>query len=367
MERKLPSHKTIQQQIFTHIEPIFDYNDNTNSIDNNEPQSYRTNRSRTLFSARPVLHTTNTKLNTTTVIAQDVEFKLCCITWNMHGINPTREDVINLLSPHQNYDIYAIGSEECMRSIAKSFLFSSKSHWETLLKQYLGRDYVFLRSVTLNAIHLIVFIKKDIIAHITNVGDNIVKTGFKNLIGNKGGVGVWFNINNVSFLIVNCHLAAGSKGLSQRNIDFMHIMNNMLPTGKEVNFFVFMGDLNYRVSCGNPTVVKKLLSEKNFIELFNYDELVKEKGNGVIRRFEFTEAGINFQPTFKFKDNTDEYKYDNDNHIPSWTDRILYRIKEPRNIRFDVGIKEYNSMMNVKSSDHKPVYTVFNICIINNY
>ena len=367
MERKLPSHKTIQQQLFTHIEPIFDYNEHINATDNNEPQSYRTNRSRTLFSAHPILHTASTKLHSTTVITDDVQFKLCCITWNMHGINPTKEDVISLLSPHQNYDIYAIGSEECMRSIAKSFLFSSKSHWESLLKQYLGRDYAFLRSVTLNAIHLIVFIKKDIIAHITNVGDNIVKTGFKNLIGNKGGVGVWFNINDVSFLIVNCHLAAGSKGLAQRNVDFIHIMNNMLPMGKDVNFLVFMGDLNYRVNCGSPTIVKKLLSEKDFIELFKYDELVNEKGNEVIRRFEFMEAGINFEPTFKFKDNTDEYKYDNENHIPSWTDRILYKIKDPRKIRFDVGIKEYNSMMNVKSSDHKPVYAVFNICIINNY
>ena len=367
MERKLPSHKTIQQQLFTHVEPIFDCNQPTAASNNNEAQAYRANRSRTLFSAHPAFRGANPKLTTSTVMTQDIQFKLCCITWNMHGITPTKDDVVNLLSPHQNYDIYAIGSEECMRSIAKSFLFSSKSHWETLLKQYLGKDYAFLRSVTLNAIHLIVFIKKDLIAHITNVGDNIVKTGFKNLIGNKGGVGVWFDVNDVSFLIVNCHLAAGSKGLLQRNIDFMHIMNNIVPPGKEVNFLIFMGDLNYRVNCRNPATVKKLLSERNYSELFKYDELVYDKGNDMIKRFEFMEAGIDFDPTFKFKDNTDEYKYDNENHVPSWTDRILYSIKDPRKIRFDVGITEYSSMMKVKSSDHKPVYKVFNICIIHNY
>jgi hypothetical protein len=40
---------------------------------------------------------------------------------------PTEDEIIKLLPYDKKYHIYAIGSEECMRSIFKSFFFSDKS------------------------------------------------------------------------------------------------------------------------------------------------------------------------------------------------------------------------------------------------
>jgi hypothetical protein len=45
----------------------------------------------------------------------------------MHGLVPNEEQIKNLLDPHKNFDIYAIGSEECLRSIFKSLFYSDKS------------------------------------------------------------------------------------------------------------------------------------------------------------------------------------------------------------------------------------------------
>jgi hypothetical protein len=54
------------------------------------------------------------------------------VTWNLYGKSATPNDIKALL-PEQKYDMYVIGSEECMRSIFKSFFFSDKSHWEKMI------------------------------------------------------------------------------------------------------------------------------------------------------------------------------------------------------------------------------------------
>jgi hypothetical protein len=54
------------------------------------------------------------------------------VTWNLNGKSASPKE-INALLPEKKYDIYAIGSEECMRSIFKSFFFSDKKHWENMI------------------------------------------------------------------------------------------------------------------------------------------------------------------------------------------------------------------------------------------
>ena len=117
----------------------------------------------------------------------------------MHGLVPNEEQIQKLLDPHKNCDIYAIGSEECLRSIFKSLFYSDKSEWESKLKKYFGDDYVLIASETLCAIHLVIFIRSTLIKDVSKVKVNTVKTGAKNLLGNKGAVGIYFNIFNLTF------------------------------------------------------------------------------------------------------------------------------------------------------------------------
>ena len=146
------------------------------------------------------------------------KLKVCCLTWNMHGLMPTQELITALLGPHKHFDIYAIGSEECLRSIFKSLFYSDKSEWESKLKNYFGNNYVLIASETLCAIHLVIFIRSTLIKDVSKVKVNTVKTGAKNLLGNKGAVGIYFNIFNLSIMIINSHLAALYGRSEQRNI-----------------------------------------------------------------------------------------------------------------------------------------------------
>lgn len=56
------------------------------------------------------------------------------VTWNIKGNLPSEEDVEMLLPKDKHYDMYIIGTQECMRSILSSFFFSNKDPWVTMLK-----------------------------------------------------------------------------------------------------------------------------------------------------------------------------------------------------------------------------------------
>ena len=187
------------------------------------------------------INITNDIFSSSSNLKTNRKLKLCCLTWNMHGLIPNDEQVQNLLNPHKNYDIYAIGSEECLRSIFKSFFFSDKSEWETKLKRYFGTNYVLIASETLCAIHLVIFIRTSLIKDVTMVKCNSVKTGAKNLLGNKGAVGICFNIFNLSIMIINCHLAALQGRSEQRNIDFERCVTQMNFDYGNYDFIVLIG------------------------------------------------------------------------------------------------------------------------------
>jgi hypothetical protein len=71
-------------------------------------------------------------------ISESEEEKLLIytVTWNMMGLCPDINDVENLLIKKQNkfFHIYAVSSQECMRSIFLSFFNSNKDQWILLLQ-----------------------------------------------------------------------------------------------------------------------------------------------------------------------------------------------------------------------------------------
>ena len=279
----------------------------------------------------------------------------------MHGLEPTNSQIQELLNPHKGCDIYAIGSEECLRSIFKSIFYSDKSLWENKLKIYFDNEYELISSETLCAIHLIIFVKKNLYKQISKIKKNVVKTGAKNLLGNKGAVGISFNIFNISIMIINCHLAALHNRSEQRNIDFVRCITNISEDYKNFDFIVLMGDLNYRLNNLNVDMEKMQNYPLSFL---SYDQLKNEKDFKRLNLLGFKEAKINFKPTFKYWNNTNNFQYTDTNNLdqaPAWTDRILYKKNQTCKNVLDVKQEIYNSMQDIIMSDHKPVYSYFSL------
>uniref|UniRef100_A0A183D3V3 IPPc domain-containing protein n=1 Tax=Gongylonema pulchrum TaxID=637853 RepID=A0A183D3V3_9BILA len=98
------------------------------------------------------------------------------------------------------------------------------------------------------------------------------------------------------------------------------------------------------------------LLDSYFTQLLIDDELTLERCKG--RVFEgFSEPYINFPPTHKFILGTNDYVND---RIPSYTDRILFYAKDESRVR---PVK-YDCLWEEKSSDHKPVYGIFTLRVL---
>lgn len=99
-------------------------------------------------------------------IASEPHLRIYVGTWNMHGELPSEN--LEPFLPHPTTDVHikfhiiALGTQECSRSIEASVLFPSKELWEKQLVTYLSPQYKLLKTETLNAIHLAVFIVSDL-------------------------------------------------------------------------------------------------------------------------------------------------------------------------------------------------------------
>eukprot|EP00352_Strombidinopsis_acuminata_P000590 CAMPEP_0176346800 /NCGR_PEP_ID=MMETSP0126-20121128/6518_1 /TAXON_ID=141414 ORGANISM="Strombidinopsis acuminatum, Strain SPMC142" /NCGR_SAMPLE_ID=MMETSP0126 /ASSEMBLY_ACC=CAM_ASM_000229 /LENGTH=91 /DNA_ID=CAMNT_0017694535 /DNA_START=792 /DNA_END=1067 /DNA_ORIENTATION=+ len=88
----------------------------------------------------------------------------------MAGKKPTLKDVNDVLRPKQiHHDIYAIGSQEALRSIGASIMRPSKEELTQVIQQCLGDGFFMVTSITLQASYLVVFASKRLSPLISNV------------------------------------------------------------------------------------------------------------------------------------------------------------------------------------------------------
>merc|ERR1711976_738329 len=89
-----------------------------------------------------------------------------------------------------------------------------------------------------------------------------------------------------------------------------------------------------------------------------HDELFRVRNEGLAFQ-EFQEGRIKFKPTYKYDKGTSDFDSSKRMRIPSYTDRVLFKTKRKNAIT----CLHYNSAETVKESDHRPVYSVFEVDI----
>ncbi|KAK9728505.1 hypothetical protein K7432_000987 [Basidiobolus ranarum] len=330
--------------------------------------------------------------------------KIFCGTWNMYGKPPPKDldpfiekptqktpSVTPYLS-HQTghpYHLLVIGTQECQRPISESVLFPSKEEWEKQLVELLSPQYVLIKSETMAALHLAVFVWRDCRHWIKATHSAQVATGIGGVIGNKGGVGISVLFGTTSLLFVNSHFTAHQGKVADRNYDYKRIDKELrlngykaYPSGQKpvtvsdrFDYTFWVGDLNYRVEGDRRTIDAKL-STGDYGYLLDRDQLIQEREKGTVFP-DFEEAPITFPPTYKFdvphvgqsymsseSSLSDamppslRHIYDSSPkaRIPSWTDRILYKSRVG-----EIDVLRYEGLMEMYGSDHKPVVGVFSV------
>ncbi|CAK7897513.1 polyphosphatidylinositol phosphatase Inp53p [[Candida] anglica] len=303
-------------------------------------------------------------------------------TFNINAANAmSRPDLTSWLFPPENAgqplpDIFALGLQEIIELNAGSMLNNDGSkaqQWTKLLDQQLNSNsgdnddnssYILLRTESISSMSLLLFVKKSKVHCITQVAGSSKKTGLGGIAANKGGCSVRFEYGATSFCLVTSHLAAGNAALLERFNDYQSIIQGLTFTRnytiQDHDHILWFGDLNYRIALPNDHC-RNLIQHGAFDELSAVDQLnqeIREKG----AFYGFKEGAIKFYPTYKFDKGTSDYDSSEKQRVPSWTDRVLYR-KGPssrnNSSRSTLTQLNYNSVMDIMCSDHKPVYSTY--------
>mmetsp|Transcript_35572 Transcript_35572/g.111289 ORF Transcript_35572/g.111289 Transcript_35572/m.111289 type:complete len:639 (+) Transcript_35572:2-1918(+) len=302
-------------------------------------------------------------------------------TWNLGGGSCPSMSLASWLSPDQ-FDIYAIGAQE-LEGLPGLSTASERPRWEAAMTSHMGKEYELIAKHCLGTTHLMCFIRKDLLPHVSDVHHAHVITGFGRVIANKSGIGICFDIFSTSFLFVTAHFAAGSKpkSVKARNEDFFRIDSGLVPlmcpivahrlnelkdgstthTGRWSVSSLFdrvfwLGDFNYRVQATYEDAIGKLEQGKR-AALLLLDELTEERENARVFP-SFEEASISFNPTYKFEAWTDQYESVK-KRVPSWTDRILFRAAPGQ--EGSIEAKAYGAASSIMASDHRPVFAHFQV------
>ncbi|CAI7635984.1 unnamed protein product [Penicillium glandicola] len=262
--------------------------------------------------------------------------------------------------------IFVVGFQEIVALSPQQIMStdpSTRKVWERAVHDCLNTHskmkgtgkYVHLRSGQLVGAAVLLYAKEDSLKYIKNIEGS---TGLSGIAGNKGGCAVRFDFSNTSVCFVTAHLAAGFANYDERNRDY-EIIDRGLRFQKNRSIadhdaVIWLGDFNYRIGLGNPSV-RELILQRNYQKLYDNDQLNLQMVAGRVFRF-YSEGPIEFPPTYKYDVGRDNYDTSEKARIPAWCDRVLWRGSNLRQTNYQTA--------DLKVSDHRPVWATFD-CVID--
>jgi len=206
---------------------------------------------------------------------------------------------------------------------------------------------------------LFFYVKTPLIDRIKNIDSLIIKTGMMGALGNKGSCLLRFDYADTSIAVSSGHLAAGKSSKNSRINELSEILIKSFPfyrkkLFREHDVMLIFGDLNFRVDLDFSTCLQ-LIKNKNLSYLVEYDQLNKIR-NVNLNFFDLEEGALVFNPTYKYTIGSTEYDA-RKKRVPSWCDRVIYKPSTK------LTLIDYNST-EILLSDHRPVYSIFNLSVI---
>nr|XP_014702437.2 synaptojanin-2 isoform X1 [Equus asinus] len=286
-------------------------------------------------------------------------------------------------------DIFAVGFEEMVELSAGNIVNASTTNrkmWGEQLQKAISRShrYILLTSAQLVGVCLYIFVRPYHVPFIRDVAIDTVKTGMGGKAGNKGAVGIRFQLHSTSLCFVCSHLTAGQSQVKERNEDYREITQKLsFPTGRNIfshDYVFWCGDFNYRIDLTYEEVFY-FVKRQDWKKLLEFDQLQLQKSSGKIFK-DFHEGAINFGPTYKYDVGSAAYDTSDKCRTPAWTDRVLWwRKRHPfdrtagelnlldndldanTKVRhtWSPGALKYYGRAELQASDHRPVLAIVEV------
>ncbi|KAI5082996.1 hypothetical protein GOP47_0002739 [Adiantum capillus-veneris] len=325
--------------------------------------------------------------------------RVYAVTWNMNGKKSALQDLIKLASSLDNeqYDLFVVGLQEVPSCDAESLLLGA-----------FGEGHSIVATATMMSLQLFIICRRVLQPHFEDVKvDKVGGGGFGAVVRRqKGAVAVSLKFKEAAFLFIASHLSPHESNVEERNSQFQRISQTLFSSrspsprlssclnaspvedftpsssGSETPFafpggltpatasppsttssavedsdlVVWLGDLNYRIQ-DHRSLVYALINQNLYKPLWHKDQLSREIERGHVFKG-FREGPLSFRPTYKYDVGTDNYDTSPKERVPSWTDRILYKVKGGS---IKVNVCDYDAIDSIKSSDHRPVKAVFTL------
>lgn len=272
---------------------------------------------------------------------------VCIITWNMNS-KMSVEDVTKLVSSNRKFDLLVVGLQE-----------APKCEVSQVLQEAMAETHVLLGQKSLQSLQMLLFGSKSSQEYIREMKvDKHAVGGFGGIIGRKkGAVAMYINFSGIRMVFVSCHLAAHEHKVEKRNSEFQHISQSLFskygtPYAQSADITVWLGDLNYRLEGISSMPARRMIEENRQSKLRGKDQLLQEAEKGEVFNG-YCEGTLSFKPTYKYDVGSSIYDTSYKIRVPSWTDRILFKVDHSSGL--DAVLSSYESLDCVRSSDHKPV------------
>lgn len=303
-----------------------------------------------------------------------------CGTWNMNGsVLSNKDDMSDWISTGVKHgaEIYVFFLQEfvelSMLNVLsgkteenKEMLFNGKAiRILTAMHEDKNVKFVHLKSCSMVGLYVTAFVSERLRPSVRNLTTTTVKTGFSGNVGNKGAVGLKFEIGGQRLTLIDVHLNFGKLPTRVRIQELEYVMKNTFDESEpdtlyDDDLFVLAGDFNFQIAMNDEDSLDIMdeLYAGNLERLLRADEFLSEVKRGPPHLSNLQEAPIRFEPTYKFKVGTSFYHM---KRPPAWCDRILYGgssvLKKSRSIKC-LSYMRHDGMV---SSDHKAVSGVFKL------
>ncbi|KAI9503124.1 Endonuclease/exonuclease/phosphatase [Coemansia spiralis] len=314
-------------------------------------------------------------------------------TWNVNGQAPADTQALadwlgfvpkdtNNLSLASLPELLVLGFQE-LDVRAEAFVYNNAVkdlEWTEAIEKCMGDTrYSFckLASKQLIGMFIMVYARLDVAELVSGIQTASVGCGIMGMVGNKGAVGVRFIYRDTPLCFVCSHLAHDALQMERRNAQFHDICKrltfgvgddvaadplipksfglhgsgnvaNRQPTVFDHSYLFWFGDLNYRLAIDTGDI-GSVVARGEHKSLLGLDQLrITMMNKQAFVGFE--EADIDFKPTYKYVVGTSVYDA---KRRPAWCDRVLWWTRP--GCEDGIQCKEYTSIDNLTTSDHKPV------------